>query len=339
MSSSVNQQAECCRIHCREVLAQLSPSVGWIPEISAVPGKDEFAVVREQFAEQRPQCSFEVCCEDARRAVAAFLLAVPWSGEDSVSGWLPALLLRSPPSAQSDIRMIAGLAASLPRLTVAVDHFRHVELLVRAAESIGKTISVLVAVDTGERLMGVHPGPDCESLSRAVAKQRCLSLRGIFASVEGGATVAPERGNSCVRTFELARSCVESLRLRGLQAGEVVLGIASEDLRAAAELVDRCMVVGGPFLGAGWESSGRLAGAAGAGVFDARVISRPALEYCVIAAGSRSGLITSETEVIWPLGAVISGWNAHHARLQLADESLDLRIGSEVWLKNFHKHT
>jgi D-serine deaminase-like pyridoxal phosphate-dependent protein len=339
MSLSANQQAERCRVQCREVLGQLSPSAGWIPEISAVPANDDFAAIGELFAEERPQFSFEVCCEDACLATAAFSSAGDPGGQTSAVRSFPALLLRTPPTVFSDLPLIEELAAAVPQLTVAVDHFLHVELLSRAAQAAGKTIGVLVTVDTGGRLMGVHPGPDCEALSRAVAKQRGLFLRGIFVNVEEGARVASERGLACVRTFELARACVGSLGLRGLKATDVVLGITSEDLLPATYLMDRCMVVWSLFPGVARGSAAGDGVVSGADMVSVRVISRPALEYCVIAAGSRSGLMSSETAVVWPAGAVISGWNAHHARVQLAGESLDLRIGSEVTLKNFHKHT
>lgn len=339
MNSSANQQAERFRVQCREVLETLSPSVGWIPEISAMPEADDFVVLREQSSEQRPQFGFEVCCEDAVVAGCVFSFKDGPGCQSFGVRPAPALLLRTPPSAPSDVPLIAGLAATVPQLTVAVDHFLHVELLARAAQSVGCTIGVLVTVDAGGRFMGVHPGPDCVALSRAVAKQRGLFLRGVFASVEAGVTEAPERGLTCVRTFELARSCVESLRLRGLNATDVVLGVTPDGLPQATELMDRCMVVWGPVSGVGCGVMAEFAGVAETEVLEVRVISRPALEYCVIGAGSQSGSITSETAVIWPLGAVISGWNAHHTRLLLSGESLDVRIGSEVRLKNFRKHT
>jgi D-serine deaminase-like pyridoxal phosphate-dependent protein len=248
------------------------------------------------------------------------------------------VLLRTPISFEGEVPQLAALAVKTPRLTVVVDHFRHGELLSRAAESAGKKIAVLIAVDTGRQLMGVHPGPDCESLSRALVQQGGLRLRGIFADAEPSASAAGRQGLTAGRALELARHCLGHLRSRGIAAEDVVLGLGADEGLTAGPEADSCTLVWCPVEvcgGVWWPATSATGGAA----CEVRVISRPALEFCVIAAGSRSGLMTSAARVLKPSGARVSGWDVHHTRLHLTGAAVDLRIGDTVTLGNFDKHT
>ena len=280
----------------------------------------------------------EICCEDAAAALALLSAgAASGASASAVAGW-QSVVLRTPLSAEPEIPLVAALAKAVPQLTVVIDHFRHCELLSRAAESAGRIISVLILVETGRQLMGVCPGPDCESLSRALVRQPGLRLRGLFADVERVEPGVGIEGLSAVQAAELAWHCLRTLRQRGLAAEDVVLGVGADDELPAESLTNTCTVV--------WAADCRGAGAnlvassgGDATVVGVRVISRPALEYCVIGAGARSGLLTSETRVLAPSGAIIDAWNAHHSRLRLAGAAVDLRIGDVVTLGNFRKHT
>jgi D-serine deaminase-like pyridoxal phosphate-dependent protein len=280
----------------------------------------------------------QICCEDAVAALALLSARVAGGASTSAGAGLPSVLLRTPLSAESDIPLAAALAKAVPQLTVVIDHFRHCELLSRAAESAGRMISVLIVVETGRQLMGVCPGPDCASLSRALVQQPGLRLRGLFADTERVESAAGVAGLSAARAAELAWHCLRTLRQRGLLAEEVVLGLGADDELPAESLTDTCTVV--RVSDCGW--TGAIPGVASgeeASAVGVRVISRPALEYCVIGAGSRSGLVTSETRVLAPAGAIVEAWNGHHSRLQLAGAATDLRIGDVVTLGNFRKHT
>lgn len=282
------------------------------------------------------QC-VEICCEDAAAALALLSAGASNASKSAVAG-LPSVLLRTPLSAEADIPAAAALAKAVPQLTVVIDHFRHCELLSRAAESAGRMISVLIVVETGRQLMGVCPGPDCESLSRALVQQPGLRLRGLFADVERLESASSVVGLSATHAAELAQHCLRTLRQRGLGADEVVLGVGADDDLPAVSPTDTCTVVRVPDCG-GTSAIPSASSGGDASAVGVRVISRPALEYCVIGAGARSGLLTSETRVLAPSGAIIEAWNAYHSRLQLAGAATDLRIGDVVTLGNFRKHT
>lgn len=317
---------------------QLPATAAWIPEIPAKPFPNDLTELRDYLRRQRPHQSFEICCEDTSAATRVVSMNRPSNRPDSPATTPPALLLRTPPAAELDVPLVAALASAVPQLTVAVDHFLHGELLSRAANMAGRVIAVLTALDTGHQLMGVHPGPDCDALSRALARQPGLRLRGLFADMEPEIAEGGARKRPCGRVPDLARSCLRQLQSGGLPGTDVVLGVSAEDLLTAAKQVDGCMVVWSPLAECYREFSAAIPGPESA-TARVRVISRPALEYCIIGAGGRSGLITSGTRVLEPAGAVISGWSAHHARLDLSGEAVDLRIGSEVTLGNFRKHT
>lgn len=280
----------------------------------------------------------EICCEDAAAALALLSAGATSGAATSAGGELPSVLLRTPLSAEAQIPLAAALAKAVPRLTVVIDHFRHSELLSRAAETAGRSISVLIVVETGRQLMGVFPGPDCESLSRAVVQQPGLRLRGVFADVERVESASGVAGLSVAHAAELAWHCLRTLRQRGLSAEDVVLGLGASDELPSESLTDTCTVVRLPDCG----GAGAIRGAASGEDVSAvgvRVISRPALEYCVIGAGACSGLVTLETRVLAPMGAIVEAWNGHHSRLQLAGAAVDLRIGDVVTLGNFRKDT
>lgn len=283
------------------------------------------------------QC-LEICCEDAAAALALLSAGATSGASTSAGDRLQSVLLRTPLSAEADIPAAAALAKAVPQLTVVIDHFRHCELLSRAAESAGRMISVLIVVETGRQLMGVCPGPDCESLSRALVQQPGLRLRGLFADVERLESASGVAGLSAAHAAELARHCLRTLRQRGLVAEEVVLGVGADDDLPAGSLTDTCTVVRVPDCG-GTSAIPSASSGGDATAVGVRVISRPALEYCVIGAGARSGLLTSETRVLAPAGAIIEAWSAYHSRLQLAGAATDLRIGDVVTLGNFRKHT
>ncbi|MFM7056079.1 MAG: alanine racemase [Planctomycetota bacterium] len=332
---------ELCRTQCRQAVRALPSSVSWIPEIPEQWPAECLDVIDRFLPEHSrgTRRAEEICCGNISAAAAALGSSSPAGGHTgSPPHGLPAVLLRTPLCTEPEVPVMAALAARVPRLTVVIDHFRHGELVSAAAKSAGRTISVLIAVDTGRQMPGVHPGPDCESLSRAVVGQEGLQLRGIFADTEPLESAAALQGLSAGRALQLARQCLRHLRSRGMAAEDVVLGLGTAEALTTGTELNGCTVVWGP----PGMSSGALSSAAPATVEvggKIRVISRPALEFCVIAAGSRSGLITAATRVLAPFGAEITAWNAHHSRLHLAGAAVDLRIGDAVTLGNFHNHT
>lgn len=140
----------------------------------------------------------------------------------------------------ADARSLAELAeaARRARVSVLVDHPRHVSLLQKTADHAGVAIEVLIEVDVGMKRCGVAPdSPELTDLAAAIAAAGRLSLIGIQAydgQVAGVADPAARR-SAAGRSAALTRLAVERLRDAGF-AVPVVAGCATGHMPFVAEL-------------------------------------------------------------------------------------------------------
>ncbi len=84
-----------------------------------------------------------------------------------MSGTAADLLVMYPPVGMPRLSRLMDLPSDV-RLTVALDSVEALELLAAAAREHGRTVHVLVELDTGMRRVGVHESADAVALARAV---------------------------------------------------------------------------------------------------------------------------------------------------------------------------
>lgn len=286
----------------------------------------------------------ELCISDAPTALTALAPhSSPFIQNISaleIQHTTDAIILLTPPASTDDCAAFAELNSRLRQLTVVIDHYRHAELLAHAARlSSQKPIAVLLALETGHQLLGVRPGPDCHTLAHAISRLPQLKLHGIYISAETHGTPTLAQALPAPQALSLARQTLHILNSRGIVAHEIFLAVNSphqpttqadppqSQLPQTQTYPHRLILVptyscsptpptpappGQPAL--------------------ARIISRPALDYCILAAGSRSGIITPQTQVIAPVGASLGLWSAHYSQLRLTGPALDSQIGHEAHL-------
>ncbi|MDA1229558.1 MAG: alanine racemase [Planctomycetota bacterium] len=221
--------------------------------------------------------------------------------------------------------------AERTQIVAVIDHFRHAELLSQCRNQSGCEIYVLIEVDLGRQSTGVRPGPDATLLATAASQLPGLKVVGIFAAA-----------NYCCETFEtkeletkisaavtLAEYALRSIHVIGSDCREIVVSVATTNRRVLQHALGTCLIVS-PFIECIEEPNSDVVQPA-VSLF-ATVISRPALEWCVIDAGKIALGDASNIRVHLPTGARILHSTHETSTLKLGGESCDLRIGDFVQL-------
>lgn len=298
----------------------------WIPVIDQHSEPESLAALLEPTQLRLPP---ELATNDALAALSLLRQLQRHSTSRQQPATLtPNLLLISPPTSTADCSVIAELTRIVPRLSVALDHFYHAELLSLAAAQTRRNISVLPTIETGRQLIGVRPGPDCHTLAQAIQRLPHISLRGLFASAQTLVYPASRKTLPTAKVLALVQHSLAQLQQRGLPAHDaLILADQPPTPELAANLPANAVLFCAPTPRIAPPPTFKSPQSV-----SVPVLSRPALEYCVIAAGSRSGLINQHTRVLLPHNASITSWSTHHAQLTLPSTALDLLIGQHAIL-------
>jgi D-serine deaminase-like pyridoxal phosphate-dependent protein len=177
------------------------------------------------------------------------------------------------------------------RVTVALDSLDAARAIGEAAGAAGRTVGILVEVDTGGRRCGVLPGEPAVELARGVAAIGGLELRGIMTH-EGQAYAATDSDDLRAVSLAAGRTMVETARAirdAGLAAPIVSVG-STPSARAIAEVPGVTEIRPGTYVFYDYNQV-RL-GVAGvedcAATVLATVIARPAPDRAVIDAGTKA---------------------------------------------------
>ncbi len=125
---------------------------------------------------------------------AGVTCATAWEAEVAArAGVHDDLLVANEVADPAGLRSLVRAAQAGARVTVAVDHPRHVDLLADAAAGAGVAFEALIEVDVGQGRCGVPPGSDdVLDLARRVEAAPGLRLRGLQ-GYEGHAVLLPDR--------------------------------------------------------------------------------------------------------------------------------------------------
>ena len=122
------------------------------------------------------------------------------------------------------------------KLTVMVDMMEQAGPISQLGEAIGKTIPVLLKLNTGGDRFGVRPGEPALHLAKQLCRLPRISFEGIYAHESGG---KPTKESQEHLAFEVATMISETARLltkAGIPAPHVSVG-ASPTLRATCALL------------------------------------------------------------------------------------------------------
>jgi D-serine deaminase-like pyridoxal phosphate-dependent protein len=279
----------------------------WSPELHA----DMPASVLVGIAALTPSAS-------CRNAAAA--LAIAQTGFRSV------ILLR-PIVDPDELRILAQLCRQI-EVTAVVDHFRHVEFLSRVATESSTQVRVLIEVDLGNETTGVRPGPDSVRLAQAAATMPGIEIGGVYID-DRQCLWDPVSDPGDKMTFEdcanIGRHCQRMIRSAGLSCPSLVTGREHLNESMVNDSVTRLLF---PVASVG--SQLPFGEASGVQMIEARVISRPSLEWCIVAVGGYHLQALPLHVCIVPAGAKIRHMHEDVITLELAADALDLRIGDTV---------
>jgi D-serine deaminase-like pyridoxal phosphate-dependent protein len=238
------------------------------------------------------------------------------------------LLITRPVIRDEDLRGLHDLLTAGVRLSVAVDHYRHVELLSNVARSAGVEVGVMIDIDAGAHVTGVRPGPDAARLALAAAALPFIRVDGVH--VDG---LPGEDDRGCV---SMAEHALLAIRRAGVDCDVIVCGIHIQN-RCSRTSGEFRLVHSGPLFertaaSAAWIEVRDAAEAIVEQKMEACVLSRPALDWCVIDRGRIDFGDSMTGRVQHPAGAVLDRLLDDVCTLRLAGESLDLTIGELVTL-------
>jgi D-serine deaminase-like pyridoxal phosphate-dependent protein len=122
------------------------------------------------------------------------------------------------------------------KVTLVVDMVEQAQGISRTAEALGRTIPVLMKVNTGGDRFGVPPGEPALRLAGQIHRLPGISFEGIYAHESGGKPTPESMGNVARETATLAVETARLLAREGIPVRHVSVG-ASPTLRATCDLL------------------------------------------------------------------------------------------------------
>ncbi len=122
------------------------------------------------------------------------------------------------------------------KITVIVDMAEQAEEISRTGEALGKTIPVLMKINTGGNRFGVLPGEPALNLAKQLCRLSGIAFEGIYAHESGGKPTPESLESVAHQTATLTAETARLLAQAGIPAHHVSVG-ASPTLRAACSLL------------------------------------------------------------------------------------------------------
>lgn len=182
--------------------------------------------MRGKAARLRPHIKGQKCIELARMQVDAGAIGVctatVWEAAVMSQAGIADVLIANQVVGKDKIRTLAATAKKC-RLTVAVDHPRHCDLLEEAMAAVNGKLEVLIEIDVGMGRGGVRRVEDAVTVAKHVAKLKHLKFRGLQA-YEGHCMMEPNRDARIVKAGQAANltgEAVDQLAKAGLKCETV----------------------------------------------------------------------------------------------------------------------
>jgi len=171
--------------------------------------------LRGKTAKLRPHIKGQKCVELAKMQVQAGAIGVctatVWEAAVMSRAGIGDVLIANQVVGPGKIRTLAQTAQRC-RLTVAVDHPRHCDLLEEAMAAVGGQVEVLIEIDVGMGRGGVRAVADAVTVAQHIAKLKHLRFRGLQA-YEGHCMMEPNREARIVKARQAADLTGEAIDL------------------------------------------------------------------------------------------------------------------------------
>ena len=302
------------------------------------------AYARRQGLALRPHLKTHKTAEIARLqqqyGVAGFTCAK--IGEAEVladAGVLSDVLLAYEVVGEAKIRRLLALLERI-RVSVAVDSVTVAEGLSRAVSAVGKTLDVLIEVDTGLKRAGVEPGEPVLRLAREVLQMPGLHFRGLMTheghvgracDAEELAQLARRAGTDMVESAHLLRR--HGITVDVVSVGSTPAAFSTTAVPGITEMRPGTYV----FYDNASFRFGRVGPERCALRVLTTVISRPAADRAVVDAGSKTLAFdppppnrTGFGYVVEYPDAVIARLSEEHGVIDLPPSARTLRVGDRL---------
>ena len=198
-------------------------------------------LAREAGVRLRPHTKIHECPEIAAMQIAAGACGIEVGAIDRAlcmaEAGIPDILIAHPFYGEQKLALLRRLLEKPGlKLTLVVDMVEQAEGISRTAQAGGRTLPVLIKVNTGGDRFGVPPGEPALNLARQLCRLPGISFEGLYTH-EGGVKPTPESLNSVAReTATLAAETARLLAKEGIPVRHLSVG-ASPTLRATCELL------------------------------------------------------------------------------------------------------
>jgi D-serine deaminase-like pyridoxal phosphate-dependent protein len=198
-------------------------------------------LAREAGVRLRPHTKIHECPEIARMQIAAGACGIEVGAIERAfcmaEAGIPDILVAHPFYGEQKLALLRRLLETPGlKLTLVVDMVEQAEGISRTGEALGRTIPVLMKVNTGGDRFGVPPGEPALKLAGELLRLPGISFAGIYTHESGGKPTPESMAEVARQTATLAVETARQLTKEGIPVGHVSVG-ASPTLSATCELL------------------------------------------------------------------------------------------------------
>lgn len=198
-------------------------------------------LAREAGVRLRPHTKIHECPEIAAMQIAAGACGIEVGAIDRAlcmaDAGIPDILIAHPFYGEQKLALLRRLLEKPGlKLTLVVDMEEQAEAISRTGEALGRTIPVLIKVNTGGDRFGVFPGEPALELARQLLRLPGISFEGLYTHESGGKPTPESLGEVARETATLAVQTARLLAKEGIPVRHLSVG-ASPTLRATCDLL------------------------------------------------------------------------------------------------------
>jgi D-serine deaminase-like pyridoxal phosphate-dependent protein len=284
----------------------------------------------------RPHFKGQKTLEIARKQVAAGAIGVTCAklGEAEIlaAAGIRDILIANQIVGDTKIARLMGVLDAAD-VIVSVDSVENIAALAAAAQKSGKTLRVVMEVNTGMNRAGVEPGEPAVALAAEIAKHPNLRLAGVM-GWEAHATSIPDpaaKEKTVQAAIALLTATADQCRKAGHDIRIVSCGGTGTFLYCVKQPGVTEVQVGGAVLGDEHYRGHHNLPMPVSLTLMATVTSRPAPTRIILDAGRKTMSADAATPRPLNLPPVADVWlSAEHARLELESPSQTPRVGERV---------
>jgi D-serine deaminase-like pyridoxal phosphate-dependent protein len=198
-------------------------------------------LARDAGVRLRPHTKIHECPDIAKLQIAAGAVGIEVGTVDRAicmaAAGIHDILVAHPFYGDQKLRILRHLLEQQEvQVTVLVDMIEQALGVSRVGEALGKTIPVLLKINTGGDRFGVRPGAPALDLAKQVCRLPRVALQGVYAHESGGHPSAESQAALALETATMTTETARLLTSAGIPASHVSVG-ASPTFRQTCALL------------------------------------------------------------------------------------------------------